>query len=47
VGISMKEDNSEKPTVLLNQYKNDGFLDFYYSKDLKEVMKVLDRIIKD
>ena len=43
----MKENNSEEPTILLNQYKNDGFLDFYYSKDLKQVMKVLNELMKD
>lgn len=42
----MKEDKSKNSTVLLNQYKNDGFFDFYYSKDLRQVMKILNKLIK-
>lgn len=42
----MKDDKSKNSTVLLNQYKNDGFFDFYYSKDLMQVMKILNKIIK-
>ena len=46
-GISMQKDNSKNSTVLLNQYKNDGFFDFYYSKDLKQVMKILNEVMDD
>ncbi len=42
-----KDDRSQNSTVLLNQYKNDGFLDFYYSNDLEKVMKILDRVMKE
>lgn len=34
-------------TTVLNDDKNYGFLDFYYSDDLKEVMKVLDKIMNE
>ena len=38
---------SENGTVIINQFKSDGFLDFYYSSDLNEVMKVLNKIFND
>ena len=41
------KENSAKPTVVLNKYTSDGFLDFYYSSDLDEVMKVLSKMMKD
>lgn len=34
---------SQNETVILNDFKSDGFLDFYYSSDLKEVIKVLNK----
>ena len=42
-----KDSQSESSTVLLNQYRNDGFLDFYYSDDFELVMKILNRIMKE
>lgn len=35
---------SQNETVILNDFKSDGFLDFYYSSDLKEVIKVLNKL---
>ncbi len=35
--------NSQDPTLVLNQYDSDGFLDFYYSDDLKQVIKILNK----
>lgn len=47
VEIFMKNvENSAKTTVVLNKYASDGFLDFYYSSDLEEVMKVLSKVMK-
>lgn len=34
-------------TTVLNDYKNDGFFDFYYSDDLNIVMKVLDKTMNE
>lgn len=39
--------NSIKSTVVLNNIKSDMFLDFYNSRDLDEVIKVLNKLKDD
>jgi hypothetical protein len=41
----MKDKDASQNTVILNKFESDGFLDFYYTSDLDEVMKVLNRLI--
>ena len=40
----MKNQNSTKPTVILNKSNSDGFLDFNSAYDLSEGMKVLNKL---
>ena len=40
----MKNQNSTKPTVILNKSNSDGFLDFNSPSELSEVIKVLNKI---
>ena len=39
--------DSIKPTVVLNRNTSDGFLDLNSSDEMKEVIKVLDKLMKD
>lgn len=39
--------DDKKQTVVLNNYNSDGFLDFYYSTDLDEVIKVLNKLMEN
>lgn len=41
-----KEKDFSQPTIILNKSSSDDFLDFYNSDDLKEVIKVLNKIKK-
>lgn len=43
----MKEPNSIKPTVVLNRIDADDFLDLNSSYELAQVMKVLNKIVKE
>lgn len=39
--------DDKKQTIVLNNNNSDGFLDFYYSTDLDEVMNVLNKLMED
>ena len=41
--IMKDSENSQNPTLILNQYNSDKFFDFNYSDDLKEVLRVLNK----
>lgn len=43
----MKKPKSIKSTVVLNKSNSDGFLDLNSSHDLSEVMKALNKIMKE
>jgi hypothetical protein len=44
----MKNHNdSTEPTVILNKSNSDGFLDFNNSSDMKQVILVLRKLIKE
>lgn len=42
--INMDENNR---TIVLNKSNSDGFLDFYFSNDLDEVMKALQKLMNE
>ena len=43
----MKNRNSIEPTVILNKGDSDGFLDFNSSEDLSEVIRTLNKLMKE